>query len=184
MMIGREYEYRLKAGRVLNRAILYGAAALGMAYMALTNDRGLILFIIPLSKNGTTSLYGIFAGLAALFSISHAVNVHRRASLRQRIAFTKEGLVVPRSAWSVEEALIPYERIRDLKEFTEPDHVVVMRHEEGDFTLRFDMLLDERAFAEIVQNLALIVPAAQAAAGNPPPDPTQATSTGKNETPR
>jgi hypothetical protein len=177
MMIEREYEYRLKAGRVLTRAILYGVAALGMAYMALTNDRGLTMFVVPLSKNGATIFYGLFAGLAALFSISDAVNAYRRGSLRQRIAFTKEGLVVPRSAWSAEEELIPYGRIRDLKEFTQPDRVVMIGHEGGDFTLRLDMLPDERAFAEIVQNLSLIVPAARAAAGSPPPEPTQSTST-------
>ena len=108
-MIEREYEYRLKAGRVLAKATLFGAGALWFASMALTNDRGLILFIIPLSKNGATIFYGAFAGLAALFSAKDAVNVARRASLRQRIAFAKDGLMVPRSLWSREEALIPYE---------------------------------------------------------------------------
>jgi hypothetical protein len=83
--------------------------------------------------------------------------------LRQRIAFTKEGLIVPKSVWSTEETLIPYRTIRDLKEFPEPpDPLVIIRHEGGEYTLRFDMVADERASAEIVQNLALLVQSAKA----------------------
>src|SRR4051794_13436161 len=118
-MIEREYEYSLKAGRMLTRSILAGAAAVWMTYLALTNDRGLILFIIPLEKDGATIAYAVVAFLAGLFCIIDGFNVARRASLRQRIAFAEDGLIVPRSVWSTEEQRIPYESIRDLKEFSE-----------------------------------------------------------------
>src|SRR5947209_6942241 len=114
-MIDREYEYRLKAGRVLTRAMLYGAGALGLAYMAINNDRGLVLYIIPLSKEAATIFYGVFAGLAALFCVIDVVNVSRRESLRQRIAFTRDGLMVPKSPWSNEEMLIRYDSLIDMK---------------------------------------------------------------------
>src|SRR5205814_6717094 len=87
-MIEREYEYRLKAGRVEVRAALMAAGALLFTYLALTNDRGLILFIIPLERGAATVAYWAFAGLAALCAAADAVNVVRRADLRQRIAFT------------------------------------------------------------------------------------------------
>lgn len=164
-MIEREYEYRLKSERTEVKAAIFGAAALGFAYMASSNDRGLILFVIPLSRNAATIAYWVFAGLAALFSVSDIVNVVRRGSLRQRIAFTPEGLLVPRSLWSTEETLIPYDSVLELHEFNEPKSVVVVRHRQGEFTLELDMLPDERAYAEIVHNLASKVQAAKNGSG-------------------
>jgi len=76
--------------------------------------------------------------------------------------------MVPRSSWSAEERLIPYESILDLKEFTEPDSLVVIRHREGEFTLRLDLLPDERAYAEIVHRLAFRLQAIKAGLGGPP----------------
>jgi hypothetical protein len=119
-----------------------------------------------LTESRATIFYAVFGGLAALFSAYDAANVAYRGSLRQRIAFAKEGLMVPRSMWSSEEQLIPYASIRNMREFTEPDTLVIIRHEEGEFTLRFDMLPDERAYAEIGQNLTSLVQAAKAGDGS------------------
>jgi hypothetical protein len=165
-MIEREYEYRLKAGRVQTRALLYGAGALFMAYMAVTNDRGLELFVIPLSRTNATIAYWVFAALAALFAVIDMVNVERRERLRQRIALTTDALVVPRSPWTEEEERIPYDSILGIKPFNGPDSVVVIRHKGGEFTLKLDMLPDERAYAEIVQNLASLVAVAKGQGGN------------------
>lgn len=164
-MIEREYKYRLKAGRVMTRALLVGAGGVWFAYMALTNDRALTLWIIPLTRNGATIFYAIFAALAIAGSAAEAVHVQRTGSLRQRIAFATDGMMVPRSAWTEEEMLIPYDTIVDLKESTEPIHAVVIRHRDGEFSLQLDMLPDERAFAEIVRELAVRVREARAGAG-------------------
>jgi hypothetical protein len=153
-MIEREYEYRLKAGRVETRALLFGAGALFMAYMGLTNDRGLILFVIPLSQANATIAYWVFAGLAACICAVDSINVERRGHLRQRIALTKDGLLVPKSQWTEEEQKIPYESILKLTPFDGPDSLVIIRHQMGEFTLRLDMLPDERAYAEIVGNVS------------------------------
>jgi hypothetical protein len=153
-MINREFEYQLKSERILVRAALFGAGAIGLAWLALTNDRALILFVIPLSKNGATISYGICAALAALMCLVDVIKVSRRGSLRQKIALTDEGLLVPETPTSTESKLIRYADVADLKEFTEPDHVMMIRHRAGDFELRLDMLSDERAFAEIVVTLA------------------------------
>jgi hypothetical protein len=169
-MVEREYEYRLKAGRTLVRAILCGAGALWFGYMALNNDRGLILLIIPLSQKGATIFYGVIGGLAAVFAAYDAISVSRRKSLRQRIAFANDGLLVPRSLWSTEEKLIPYESVLDVKEFTEPNSVAIIRHREGEFTLELDLLADERTYAEIVRNLAARVHAAKGGNVNPSSD--------------
>jgi len=173
-MIEREYEYRLKAGRVQATAFLFGAGAVWFAYLALTNDRGLILWrLITFTQNGATIFYWVFAGLTALVCVCNAAMVARLGSVRQRIAFTKDGLMVPRSARSAEETLIRYENILDMKEFTDPDHLVLIRHREGEFELRLDWLPDERAFAEIVHNLALLARAAKAGVGSDSPEATQ-----------
>jgi hypothetical protein len=167
-MAEREYEYQLKSGRQFAYAALMGAGALLLAYEALTNDRGLILYIIPLSKNAATIFYAVFAVLAGLASASTAVNAARRASLRQRIALTKDGLMVPKSSMSLEEELIAYGSVLDIKEFTEPNNVAVIRHRQGEFTLQLDLLPDERAYAEIVHDLTLQVQAVKTGGAMPP----------------
>ena len=181
-MIEREYEYRLKSERTQLKAALFGAAALGFAYMASSNDRGLILFIIPLSRNAATIAYWAFAGLAAIMCVSDVVNVVRRGSLRQRIAFSPEGLLVPRSVWSTDEMLIPYDTVLKLHEFNEPKSVVVVQHRQGEFTLELDMLPDERAYAEIFHNLASRVQAAKTGSGRPA-DATGTNSSAPSNTP-
>jgi hypothetical protein len=152
-MSDREYEYRLKAGRVETRAFLYGAGALFMAYMGLTNDRALGLFVIPLSQRNATIAYWVFAALAAFFCVYDFVSANRRKSLRQRIVLTEDALLVPKSSWTEEEQRIPYKSIRSLKPFNEPDSVVVICHQGGEFVLRLDMLPDERTYGELVASL-------------------------------
>jgi hypothetical protein len=65
---------------------------------------------------------------------------------------------------STEDMLIPYESVVDLKEFNEPDSLVLITHAGGVFTLRLDLLPDERAYAEVLQALGLLVRAAKAEA--------------------
>jgi hypothetical protein len=166
-MVGREYEYRLKVGRTQTRAAVWGAAAVGFAYLALTNDRGLVLFVIPLSEHRATIAYGLFAGLAAMLAVIDTVNVVRRGSVRQRIAFEDEGLIVPKSPWTVEETTIAYASVIDISSFNEPDSVVVIRHRDGEFTLRLDLLPDERAYGEIVQQLTHRIQMARAGSAGP-----------------
>jgi hypothetical protein len=153
-MIPREFPYQLKSDRLLMRAALFGAGAAFLAWLALTNDRGLILFVIPLSRNGATISYAVGAGLGALMCVADVAKVIRRGSLEQKIVLTDEGLLVPATTYSSESKLIRYEDLTDLKEFTEPDHVMMVRHKAGDFELRLDMLSDERAYAEIVGTLS------------------------------
>ena len=59
----------------------------------------------------------------------------------------------------------------DLKEFTEPDHVMMIRHREGDFELRLDMLSDERAYAEIVGTVAQRVQMSKLGVAGKAPEP-------------
>jgi hypothetical protein len=171
-MIQREFPYQLKSERVMIRAALFGAGAIGLTWLALTNDRGLILFVVPLSQSGATIAYGVGAALAALICVADGIKVHRLSSLQQRIVLTDEGVLVPASRYSGESKLLLYQDLTDLKEFTEPDHVMMVRHKGGDFELRMDMLSDERAYAEIVRTLAQRIELCRLGLGSRTPDPT------------
>jgi hypothetical protein len=175
-MIQREYEYRLKVERVMFRAALVGVGALWFGWMALTNDRGLVVFVVPLSAKNATVFYAVFAALAGFYSAYDFTSVSRRGSLRQRIAFTEDALIVPRSLWRAEEDAILYRDVLDFIPFSQPDTLTVIRHRGGEFSLRLDMLPDERAYTDILQNLALLVRAAGASvsldeSGGPTPGP-------------
>lgn len=76
--------------------------------------------------------------------------------------------MVPKSSMSLEEELIAYGSVLDIKEFTEPNNVAVIRHRQGEFTLQLDLLPDERAYAEIVHDLTLQVQAVKAGGAMPP----------------
>lgn len=173
-MIDHEYEYRLKRERLLPLALLTGAAALFFAYMALTNDRGLIINrIIPLSKNVATVFYAALAIFCGLGSAIGWALIASSASRPHRIAFTKDGLIVPKplfASGSSEEELIPYGAILDVKELAGTTESVVIRHREGSFILQLAMLPDERAYAEIVHNLVSLVEAARAGVAMPSPE--------------
>jgi hypothetical protein len=161
-MIERESEYRLKPARVQARALLYGACALFMAFMGLTNDRGLILLVFRFSPVNATIFYWVTAALAAAFCIGDVYSANRGGALRQRVALTREGLVLPKSQWTEEEHTVPYEHIVKLTTFDDPDGLVIIRHlAGGELILRLDMFSDERAFGEFVQGLSAAVAAAQ-----------------------
>lgn len=170
-MIGREYEYRLKADRVMVRAFLFAAGAVGLGYMAATNDRALILFCLPLSQKNATIAYAVFAAISAIIAASDFVNASRRGSLVQRIAFKPEGLIVPASKWTTEETVIPYTSIRKMQTFNEPETAVVISHEGGEMSIYMNMLADERAFSEVVNGLAEAVTAAHGGAPMPKEPP-------------
>lgn len=168
-MIDREYEYRLKAGRVEVRALLFGTGGLFCAYMAMTNDRGLELFCIPLDMHKATVAYWVFAVLAGAFAVFDGVSAARRGPLRQRIAFTGDGLLVPESDWTEAEMLIPYASICKITPFDEPECVVIIDYGAGEFTLKLSMLRDERIFAEILQTLVRRVQEAHEKGSSKPP---------------
>jgi hypothetical protein len=170
-MIEHEYEYHLKVDRAQARAVLYGLGAAFLGYLAVTNERGLVLIshAVSLEKGGARIVFGILAGVCALAAAWEGTNVALRASLRQRIALTRKGLIVPSSLWSTREELIRYDSILDMKEFTAPHTIMLIRHGEGVFELRLDMLDDERVYGEIVHNLALLVRTAKAGVDGPTP---------------
>ena len=161
-LVEREYEYRLKEGRLLVKAILYGIGFLWLAGMALTNDRALLLFNFPLSENTATLVYAAGAALAAIFCVHDGAHVALRGKLRQRIAFTADGLLVPVSDWSREERLIRFGDVVKWQEITTPDTLFLIEHRRGAFTIRLDLLPDERAYAEVIRDLTSRVQSAQA----------------------
>ena len=164
-MLDHEYQYRVQTDRVILQAVFYGGGAALFAYLALTNDRGLILYVIPLAKDQATVFYGFFAVTCTLISLGQLLKVNRSESLKQRIAFTKDGFLVPRSAWSKDELVIPYENVIDMKEYTEPDVLTEIRYQGGNFKLRLNLLPDERTYSEVVHSLNERV---QAAKSGPP----------------
>ena len=81
-----------------------------------------------------------------------------RERMTRRLAGPARSLVPARG----EEVRIPDESVRDMREFTEPDTLVVIGHWGGEFVHRLDQFPDERADAEIVRGLDALVQTAKA----------------------
>jgi hypothetical protein len=130
-------------------------------WIAATNDRGLILYCIPFTKDGATIFYWLMAVVFAVAAVVLLVPGLAGMGAPQRIAFTREGLVVPRSASSTEEELIHYASISNIATGTgDNGRVARIRHYAGEFYLHQSGLRDASTFDEILQTLAARVQAA------------------------
>src|SRR5439155_1086594 len=90
----------------------FGGGGAFFAYVARTNDRGLLIeHVIPLDLRGATIFYWTLCFLLLCFAATSLAMVFHRARFRQRVALTPEAILVPASRWSHEERAIPYGEI-------------------------------------------------------------------------
>jgi rRNA maturation protein Nop10 len=132
-----------------------------VGWLALTNDRRLVIYCITLSRENATFFYWVLSIFGIVASVYEMGQLLYCASLRQRIVLSAEGLFVPESAYSSTEKLIPYQSIIEIKTFDDSnpswfsgyDRGVVIRHRSGDDKLKLDMFADESTFLELLQEL-------------------------------
>jgi hypothetical protein len=150
-----EFVYRPRWFWIIIGVLLFGAGTIIFCHKALTNDRGLIINgIIELPITGATIFYWVMCVASAAFVFAANFLVLHRLAFSQRITFTSETIVVPRSRWSSEEIAVEYGAITGI-EATEVSGEKFLRvtHSEGKFTIVASMLPTRQAYDEVYQLL-------------------------------
>jgi hypothetical protein len=156
----RVYPYRPRQS-VLRRFWLTAAAAIFMAVMALTNDRGrgLVLYCLPMSKPTATIFYACLAGIFGVAATVMGIRYQLHSKAKRRVVLTESEITIPRGARSEEEVVVPFQQISRV---VVQEEMKYARIEYGgcQFTLALDYL-EPNQFLEIVDCLAKHCPIAK-----------------------
>ena len=151
----REFHYEHSRGAIVFWSFFFAISALVFTYECAVNDRGLVINeVIPFTPFGATVFYGFVAG-ASMFCVGLGVRLSFR---RGRIAFGKDGFLMPKPWWSFEEKYVPY---RDLRGFflrangsaITGASLLYVKHERGVECLTAAMFSSHNAFDEFRQLL-------------------------------
>jgi hypothetical protein len=111
-----EFEYKPDWIRILFPGFFFTACVIGLGHEASTNDRGLILDeSIHLSPVGATIFYWVLCAVSGSFVLVSASQLIRRLALDQRIAFTRNSIIVPGSRWSFTEHTVSFSKIQAMR---------------------------------------------------------------------
>jgi hypothetical protein len=154
--IEREYEYKPKWTTALLSGGSFALCAAFFAIRASGNDRGLLINgLIALSPAGATSFYWVLFGLSAAFVAAAALLVFHRLRFRQRIAFTPDAVLLPRSRWSAEERRVAYRAITGLsRSEAYGQRLLRVSYDGGAIHIVASMLPSREAFEEITALLS------------------------------
>jgi hypothetical protein len=151
MHIEREYPYRPRLPGILFGTLFFTAAAVALARTARTNTQGILIEgIIPLSPAQATVFYWVLFAFSVLTVGMGVAGLFHRATCRQRLAFTPEGILAPKSRWAREEVLIAYSSITHLERARLPSNQhLYVDHPGGRQIINAAMLPNTAAFEEI-----------------------------------
>jgi hypothetical protein len=157
MESSRIYPYQPRPA-VLRRVLLTAAGAIFMAVMALTNDRGLVVYCLPMSRPAATIFYACLAGILGVAATIMGTRHQLHSTANRRIVLTESAITLPRTARSEEEAVVPF---RDISRVVVSGEMKYARIEYAGrhFTLELEYL-EPNQFLEIVDYLAKHCPIA------------------------
>lgn len=153
--IERQYEYKPKLSTIVLGALFFGLCAAVLGAKANANNRGVTINgLIELDADGATTFYWVLAALSAGFVAASGALLVMRIGNPQRVALTRDSLLVPRSRWSKEEQGIDY---RDIDGFSTSEvngqRFLTIHHSTGKVNLAASMLPAKEDLDEIRKEL-------------------------------
>ncbi len=149
--VERSYAYQPKWISILFLFFFIGLLTLGLGYMALWNDRGLVINgIIELSTQNATILYWVLTALCAAGVLLSVLLAAKRLAIKHRIALTASSIIVPKSSWSVDETDIPYQNIREISmSEVHKQKFLHLHQQDGKYSIVASMLPSRKDFEEL-----------------------------------
>jgi hypothetical protein len=151
-----EYPYQVRWPTILlglfSVVVLTGA----FAYIAVTNDRGLIVgHVLDFSTRSATLLYAFFCLLGAATTALCCRITYLRFTTTQRLVLTELALQMPRARWSSALTTMNYAHIKSVKlrELNAKRYLDVRGDDGETCSIASAMLPSDAAFAEICQLL-------------------------------
>jgi hypothetical protein len=115
-VILREYSYRPRWTTIFLAAGFFGLCAALFVYLALTNERPLILNgILPLSPVVAKVLWWGLAGCSLAFVVVAGFGVFVRVTASARIAIADDGVLFPAGRWSRRECHVLFTHMTAVK---------------------------------------------------------------------
>ena len=150
------YPYKPKTIIFVLIIALSGTAAAVLAYIAATNDRGLILNgIIEFSENGATIFYWCLAGAAVLFIVFGSIILVKGITSKKEVIATQEDIAAPKSGVSNKIITISYSEIIDLDiQKVQGQRFLTIFYSEGKLSIPQSMLPNKKAFEELADFVA------------------------------
>lgn len=150
----REFDYNLSRAAIVGWSLFFATSATVFGYHCITNERGLILNGIPFTPFAATVFYAFIAGVS-MFCLGMGVWLSFR---RRRIAFGKEGLLIPKSWWSSAEKSVPYRDLQGVRLGVKGSAItgarlLYVQHKRGVECLSAAMFSSDAAFDEFQQLL-------------------------------
>jgi hypothetical protein len=129
-----------------------------MGAMAATNDRGLILYCIPMEKQVATVFYAFMGLICAGAALKLGAQYQAHSDADSRVILTDSEIILPASSPSQGEALVPFQRISRLVVPAEMNWARI-EYAGGEFKLELEYM-EPNEFLEIVDCLAKHCPVA------------------------
>ena len=152
--IEAEYPYRTSWTVIVLTAAASGALAPFMAYTAMTNRKAWHVRGIALDAGQATALFWFVAAFFAVVFAWMPFLAAARLRNPQRVAFTRAGIILPRSRRTGEEPLIPYAQVSVLSVDEVPGEKILKVDHPGGRSILLASKLGRRAFEEVRSRLA------------------------------
>lgn len=111
----KTYPYKFKASVALMGLLFFGFCAFVFSYLALHNDRGLVINrIIQLETGGATIVYWLLFVLAMPFILLSFLILWKGLSNKREILLNDHGITAPKKGLSQKNLTIPYQEISEL----------------------------------------------------------------------
>ena len=145
--------YKPKILVMLLASLFFAACSAGMAYAAVTNDRGLIINgIITLSESGATVFFWVIAAVSAVFVLGGTWGIIVGLTSDRRLTITENGLRAPKSGYSRQYVTIKFPAIVKVSmQAVNKQQFMTLHHSTGKLSIAQSMLPDKEAFEEVVR---------------------------------
>ena len=152
----REYQYKPKALVLVLAILIIGGLAAVMAYLALTNDSGLIIeHIIKLSPRSATIFYWCIAGILLAFAAAGLWAFAASLAVEKYIRLTDTELSAPKSGLSKQNTHIPLKEIKKITiQSVQGQRFMTISHSNGKLSIAQSLMPDKEKFEELYRELA------------------------------
>jgi len=150
-----EYPYKAKPWMMLAGIAFFGACAAGMGYMAVTNDRGLILNrIFTFSVEEATIFYWCIAAVAALFVVGAIFALIAGLTNPMTVRLTATEFSAPKHGFAKKPTAIPLHDIKEIAiQTVQKQRFMNIYFRNGKLSIAQSMLPNSEAFEKLHSGL-------------------------------
>lgn len=151
-----KFPYRPKIFVLLLSSMFFIACALIAGYIALSNDRGLILNkIFEFSTEGATLFYWCLTAASGVFAVFGAIALYSGLTTKKEIVLTENKIMSPKSGISNKIISILYSEITDVNiQSVQKQRFLNILYPGGKLSIPQSMLTNKQAFEDLTSLVA------------------------------